>query len=64
MLASERGYTLPLDNSQARAGDCRVFADCTPEGGENLTLGAGLQVAGNYDVQPLPEPATTVVNDN
>ncbi|WP_280250279.1 hypothetical protein [Nocardia abscessus] len=126
MLASERGYTLRLDNSQAptadaqlrfrildsagapvtryvrthdkdlhlivirrdmvgyqhvhpaldtsgtwsvplnltRAGDYRVFADFTPEGGENLTLGADLRVAGNYDVQPLSEPATTAAVGN
>lgn len=42
-----------------RAGDYRVFADFTPEGGGNQTLGADLRVAGNYDPQLLPTPATT-----
>ncbi|MET8876270.1 hypothetical protein [Nocardia sp. NPDC004604] len=50
-------WSVPLDLS--RAGDYRVFADFTPEGGENLTLGADLRVAGNYDVQALPAPSTT-----
>ncbi|WP_280468528.1 hypothetical protein [Nocardia cyriacigeorgica] len=43
----------------ARAGEYRVYADFTPEGGEALTLGADLRVAGQYDAQPLPAPATT-----
>ncbi|MBF6453479.1 hypothetical protein [Nocardia cyriacigeorgica] len=48
----------------SRAGDYRVYADFTPEGGEALTLGADLRVAGQYDVQPLPAPATsTTVGD-
>ncbi|WP_109522872.1 MULTISPECIES: hypothetical protein [Nocardia] len=42
-----------------RAGDYRVFADFTPDGGVNTTLGADLRVPGQYDVQPLPAPATT-----
>ncbi|MFC9893140.1 hypothetical protein ACFVMC_05560 [Nocardia sp. NPDC127579] len=50
-------WSVPLNLT--RAGDYRVFADFTPEGGENLTLGADLRVAGNYDAQPLPAPATT-----
>ncbi|TLF78497.1 hypothetical protein [Nocardia cyriacigeorgica] len=48
----------------SRAGDYRVYADFTPEGGEALTLGADLRVAGQYDAQPLPAPATsTTVGD-
>ncbi|WP_406274488.1 hypothetical protein OH799_01270 [Nocardia sp. NBC_00881] len=43
----------------SRAGDYRVYADFTPEGGEALTLGADLRVAGQYDAQPLPASATT-----
>ncbi|MFC4376621.1 hypothetical protein ACFO5K_21225 [Nocardia halotolerans] len=50
-------WTVPLNLS--RAGDYRVFADFTPAGGENLTLGADLRVAGNYDVRALPAPAKT-----
>ncbi|MFE1595183.1 hypothetical protein [Nocardia sp. NPDC058705] len=50
-------WTVPLNLS--RAGDYRVYADFTPEGGSNLTLGADLRVAGNYDVQALPAPAAT-----
>ncbi|MBF6163078.1 hypothetical protein IU421_24730 [Nocardia cyriacigeorgica] len=55
-------WSVPLNLS--RAGDYRVYADFTPEGGEALTLGADLRVAGQYDVQPLPAPATnTTVGD-
>ncbi|MGW4632580.1 hypothetical protein [Nocardia sp. NPDC004415] len=50
-------WSVPLNLS--RAGDYRVFADFTPAGGQNLTLGADLRVSGNYDVKPLPAPATT-----
>ncbi|CCF60937.1 hypothetical protein [Nocardia cyriacigeorgica] len=50
-------WSVPLNLS--RAGDYRVYADFTPEGGEALTLGADLRVAGQYDAQPLPAPATT-----
>ncbi|WP_406235176.1 hypothetical protein [Nocardia sp. NBC_01009] len=50
-------WSVPLDLT--RAGDYRVFADFTAEGSDNLTLGADLRVAGNYDAQPLPAPATT-----
>ncbi|MBC7299744.1 MULTISPECIES: hypothetical protein [Nocardia] len=50
-------WSVPLNLS--RAGDYRVFADFTPAGGSNLTLGADLRVAGNYDVQALPAPAAT-----
>ncbi|MEV6215569.1 hypothetical protein [Nocardia sp. NPDC051833] len=50
-------WSVPLNLS--RGGDYRVFADFTPAGGSNLTLGADLRVAGNYDVQALPAPAAT-----
>lgn len=50
-------WSVPLDLT--RAGDYRVFADFTPEGSENLTLGADLRVAGNYDARALPAPSTT-----
>ncbi|WP_051174754.1 hypothetical protein [Nocardia exalbida] len=55
-------WSVPLDLT--RAGDYRVFADFTPEGGDNLTLGADLRVAGVYDPQKLPATAsTTTVGD-
>ncbi|MEU1547352.1 hypothetical protein [Nocardia sp. NPDC005745] len=55
-------WSVPLDLT--RAGDYRVFADFTPEGGDNLTLGTDLRVAGVYDPQKLPATAsTTTVGD-
>ncbi|MDO3647568.1 hypothetical protein [Nocardia mangyaensis] len=54
-------WTVPLNLS--RAGDYRVYADFTPEGGSNLTLGADLRVAGNYDAQALPVPKATTQVD-
>ncbi|MFC4124064.1 hypothetical protein [Nocardia rhizosphaerae] len=50
-------WSVPLNLS--KAGDYRVFADFVPAGGPNLTLGADLRVAGDYDVRPLPTPAAT-----
>ncbi|MFC9434411.1 hypothetical protein [Nocardia sp. NPDC057030] len=55
--AADGTWSVPLDLT--RAGDYRVFADFIPEGGANLTLGADLRVAGNYDPQPLPRASTT-----
>lgn len=49
-------WSVPVDLS---GGDYRVFADFVPEGGEALTLGADLHVAGRYDPRPLPPAATT-----
>ncbi|WP_069162107.1 hypothetical protein [Nocardia altamirensis] len=57
VLGGDGTWSVPLDLS--RAGDYRVFADFTPDGGENLTLGTDLRVAGTYDPQPLPAAATT-----
>ncbi|MCQ4119647.1 hypothetical protein [Rhodococcus tibetensis] len=53
-------WSVPLD--LAGAGDYRVFADFMPAGGDALTLGTDLRVAGTYDPQPLPptQPSTTV----
>jgi hypothetical protein len=45
------------------AGDYRVFADFVPAGGEALTLGTDLHVAGNYDPRPLPVGKNTAVVD-
>ncbi|MBF6204960.1 MULTISPECIES: hypothetical protein [Nocardia] len=50
-------WSVPLD--LPRGGDYRVFADFTPEGGDNLTLGADLRVAGAYDPRPLPAATST-----
>ena len=54
-------WSVPVDLS--RAGDYRVFADFVPAGGEDLTLGADLHVAGPYDPQPLPVAATSTSVD-
>ncbi|MBC2640957.1 MULTISPECIES: hypothetical protein [unclassified Rhodococcus (in: high G+C Gram-positive bacteria)] len=54
-------WTVPLD--VARGGDYRVFADFTPAGGEGLTLGTDLRVAGTYDPQPTPAPTPTATVD-
>ncbi|HLS78625.1 MAG TPA: hypothetical protein VK083_17740 [Nocardia sp.] len=56
-LGRDGAWTVPVD--LARAGAYRVFADFVPEGGQNLTLGADLLVAGTSDPKPLPPPATT-----
>ncbi|MFF3221304.1 hypothetical protein ACFYV7_00790 [Nocardia suismassiliense] len=61
VLAGDGTWSVPLDLT--RAGDYRVFADFTPEGGDNLTLGTDLRVAGNYDPRPLPVAATTSTVD-
>ena len=53
-------WSVPVNLSP---GDHRVFADFIPEGGKNLTLGADVHVAGRYDPQPLPAPATTATVD-
>ncbi|MGW4717078.1 hypothetical protein [Nocardia sp. NPDC004260] len=57
VLGADGTWSVPLDLS--RAGDYRVFADFTPQGGENLTLGANLLVAGVYDPQQLPAATST-----
>ncbi|WP_067470396.1 hypothetical protein [Nocardia amamiensis] len=57
VLGTDGTWSVPLDLT--RAGDYRVFADFTPEGGDNLTLGADLRVAGKYDPQQLPAATTT-----
>ncbi|MGW4738019.1 hypothetical protein [Nocardia xishanensis] len=57
VLDGKGTWSVPLDLT--RAGDYRVFADFTPDGGENLTLGADLRVAGAYDPRPLPVAART-----
>jgi hypothetical protein len=54
-------WNVPVDLSQA--GDYRVFADFVPDGGEALTLGTDLHVAGNYTPRPLPVAQTSTVVD-
>jgi hypothetical protein len=44
-------------------GVWRVFADFVPVGGEGLTLGTDLSVAGDYSPVPLPAPARTAEVD-
>jgi hypothetical protein len=59
-MESAGTWSVPVDLS---AGDYRVFADFIPAGGEALTLGADVHVAGSYDPQPLPAAATTATVD-
>ncbi|MDH6197494.1 hypothetical protein M2272_004149 [Mycobacterium frederiksbergense] len=54
-------WSVPLDLSSA--GDYRVFADFVPTGGNGLTLGADLRVAGDYRPRPLPAAANTATVD-
>jgi hypothetical protein len=61
LLGADGTWRVPVN--LGRAGDYRVFADFTPEGGPALTLGANLHVAGVYDPQPLPPIAATSVVD-
>ena len=56
VITNDGTWSVPVD---LRAGDYRVFADFIPSGGNALTLGADLRVAGRYDPQPLPPAATT-----
>ncbi|NBE54469.1 DUF748 domain-containing protein [Streptomyces boluensis] len=51
--AADGTWSTPVD--LPKAGGYRVFADFTPKGGEGLTLGADLAVAGRYDPAALPE---------
>jgi hypothetical protein len=62
VLDGSGNWSVPLNLT--RAGDYRVFADFTPEGGEALTLGADLHVAGDYRPQPLPAQAATARVDD
>ncbi|MDI3408431.1 hypothetical protein [Streptomyces cavernicola] len=53
--AADGTWSTPVD--LPKAGGYRVFADFKPKGGEGLTLGADLAVAGTYKPAPFPEPA-------
>jgi len=61
VLSSDGTWRTPLNLS--RAGDYRVFADFTPDGGPALTLGTNLHVGGPYDPMPLPTAADTAEVD-
>jgi hypothetical protein len=61
VLDDDGTWSVPVDLS--RAGDYRVFADFVPDGGEALTLGADLHVAGDYDPRPLPIAQISTVVD-
>lgn len=52
-------WSVPVD---LRAGQWRVFTDFTPAGGDGLTLGADLLVAGNVGAAPTPETRTVQVD--
>jgi hypothetical protein len=60
-MAADGTWSIPL--TLAEAGDHRAFADFVPAGGEGLTLGVDLHVAGDYLPQPLPAPARTAEVD-
>jgi len=60
VMGSDGTWGIPVDLS---AGDYRVFADFVPAGGDPLTLGADLHVAGRYDPRRLPVAATTAEVD-
>ncbi|WP_194117721.1 hypothetical protein [Streptomyces hoynatensis] len=66
-LHPERGAdgTWRVPVTFAEGGSYRMFADFAPAGDPEgpLTLGAEVQVAGEYRPQPLPEPAATAQVD-
>lgn len=61
VLAADGRWSVPLD--LAAAGTYRVFADFVPAGGEGLTLGTDVAVAGAYAPAALPAPAVTAEVD-
>ncbi len=61
-LSADGTWSVPLTFNSA--GSYRAFADFTPSGrDEGLTLGTDLLVAGDYQPQPLAEPAHTAEVD-
>lgn len=54
-------WTIPL--TLESGGAYRAFADFAPTGGDPLTLGADVLVAGDATPAPLPEPAPTASVD-
>ena len=59
-LADDGTWRTPLGLTP---GEWRVFADFVPAGGEGLTLGTDLSVAGSYSPEPLPAPSRTAEVD-
>jgi len=55
-LGPDGTWSAPIDTR--RPGTYRVFADFAA-GGESMTLGTDLEVAGRFDPVPLPEPTAT-----
>ncbi|HET6830692.1 MAG TPA: hypothetical protein VFH44_05005 [Solirubrobacterales bacterium] len=55
-MAPDGTWSAPIDTS--RPGTYRVFADFST-GGESMTLGTDLEVAGDFRPDPLPTPAAT-----
>ncbi|MDH6142447.1 MULTISPECIES: hypothetical protein [Kitasatospora] len=61
-LAADGSWHVPV--TFPAAGGYRMVADFTPAGAtENVTLGTDLAVAGDYQPQPLPAPATSASVD-
>jgi hypothetical protein len=61
VLDDSGSWSVPLDLD--KPGDYRVFADFVPADGRPVTLDADMTVAGRYQPQPLPAPATTAKVD-
>ncbi|OCB44626.1 hypothetical protein A5721_19920 [Mycobacterium vulneris] len=61
VLDGQGTWSVPLDLT--KPGDYRVFADFVPADGRPATLGADMTVAGKYQPQPLPAPATSAAVD-
>jgi hypothetical protein len=59
-LAAGGTWSAPLELTP---GEWRLFADFVPAGGENLTLGTDLSVAGDYSPAPSPAPSRTAEVD-
>ncbi len=58
--AGDGTWSAPLELTP---GEWRLFADFVPAGGEGLTLGSDLSVAGGYSPVPLPAPSRTAEVD-
>lgn len=61
-LDSSGTWHVPVDFDHA--GDYRIFADFTPDGGDGITLGADVHVAGTYEPRPLPIATATATVDS
>lgn len=62
VLSGKGTWSVPLDLTP---GTWRLFADFDPSGDDAaLVLGADVEVPGEYQPQPMPEPATTAEVDS